>query len=779
MTVKHYFSSFRGKLFFLLCAALLLPLLTVGFLLTAILSKQLNIQFENRLDAGLETLSLILENKQNDLTEGMAWLATDNTLQMTLQLEIAPQLSHYLATQVDVLKLSGLTIFNPERKIVAKEGIPHPACPFTEQTSLFITDQVLLCETIPITRDDTFLGFAQGTINLSDQMFADYLSEKMVDNFILWADERMVVTDLDLGEQAVVDLPLIDDRMGGLALNSRNYKIKVKQLDLGDHTVTYGLLLPLTELRGDAWRIIFIIGLAVVFFFIGTILLLQRSARDLINPVTALTNAAAAIKINAEQVPKLDYERRDEFGALNRTFRDMHQSLNNYIKDIQNKNLTLRQFNERIEKQNKELRELHETLEKRVEERTRDLLESTQELKRQIAERERAEAELLHSEQRLHQAQKMESIGRLAGGVAHDFNNILTGVKGYVQLILGSLDATDPIRAEAVEIKNAADRAAQLTQQLLAFSRKQVIVPKVIHLPKVVRNSEKMLGRIIGEDIKLHIEISDDLWPILADPGQIDQILINLAANARDAVPHGGELSIKAVNIDTREHLDPDHPDIRPGQHVALIVRDNGSGMDEQTRQHIFEPFFSTKSQGKGTGLGLATVYGIVKQNHGYIYVYSTQGEGTTFAIYFPRVKDTKSIVAAEPLRHEPVDSNGAETILIAEDEHMVRNLSRKVLENYGYKVLVAEDGQIALAKSMQYRERIDLLLTDVVMPNMNGKDLYDTMLEQRPDIKVLFMSGYTDDVIAKHGVLEGGTPFIQKPFSIEALAAKVREVLN
>ena len=379
-------------------------------------------------------------------------------------------------------------------------------------------------------------------------------------------------------------------------------------------------------------------------------------------------------------------------------------------------------------------------------------------------------------EQQLHQSQKMESIGRLAGGVAHDFNNLLTAIQGFSDLIQDSLLQEDPLQNDVREIQRAAESASTLTRQLLGFSRKQVISPKVIDLNKTIANSEKMLRRIIGEDIDFSFKPGKNLGRILIDPGQVDQILINLGVNSRDAMPKGGKLTIetKTVKADSQTCHTCDHP--MNGDLVMLSFQDNGIGMDQETIKNLFEPFFTTKGVGKGTGLGLSTVHGIVHQNNGHIQVISTPGEGSTFELYFEIVNEKEEIT---PTEDETTDIRGSETILLVEDQGMVRRLAKNILKKYGYKIIEAENGGDAFVKFEEMGDQIDLVVTDVVMPTMSGKQLYDRLINMNPKLKVLFMSGYTDDTIENHGVLDKKTNFIQKPFRPKELAAKVRQVLD
>ena len=376
------------------------------------------------------------------------------------------------------------------------------------------------------------------------------------------------------------------------------------------------------------------------------------------------------------------------------------------------------------------------------------------------------------------QAQKMEAVGRLAGGVAHDFNNILTAIGGYADLLLADLPPDDPRRLDVDEIHRAADRAAALTQQLLAFSRRQVLQPRVVDVNDLVSNVEKLLRRLIGEDVLLATVLAKDVGRVRADPGQMEQVIVNLAVNARDAMPAGGRLTIETSNVDLGAAYAAEHRTVVPGPYVVLAVSDTGSGMSAETQSHIFEPFFTTKEVGKGTGLGLATVYGIVRQSGGSIWVYSELGHGTTIKVYLPRVD-----APAEPLPGPAItnaeDLRGTETILLVEDEPAVRGVARQVLIRQGYTVLEAPDGQTALAMIDGGGPRVDLVLTDVVMPGMSGRSLADHLISRLPGLRVLYMSGYTDDAIIRHGMLEPGLAYLQKPFRADALVRKVREVLN
>jgi len=413
-----------------------------------------------------------------------------------------------------------------------------------------------------------------------------------------------------------------------------------------------------------------------------------------------------------------------------------------------------------LQEANGRLRALQATLEARVEERTAELLQ--------------ANDRLLHSEEQLRHAQKMEAVGRLAGGIAHDFNNLLT-----VIVLLGEeLQATAGAGPELTAMLSAAQRGALLVRQLLAFSRQQVMTLKSLDFREVLDGMSEMLNRALGEDIDLNISFAPDLRRFFGDPGQIDQVLLNLAINSRDAMPAGGALTIEASNVDLDAEYAGEHPDVAPGPHVMLAVSDTGLGMDKATQARAFDPFFTTKAPGKGTGLGLATVFGIVKQCGGHIWLYSEPGVGTTFKLYFHAAPSLDGAAVA-PLVDGAPQATGHETILLVEDDAPVRAATREILAGSGYTVLEARSGKEAMTLLSQRAGGIDLLLTDVIMPEMNGRLVSELARSFRPDLPVLFVSGYTDDAILRHGILDQGVPFLQKPFTPAQLRQKIREVLT
>jgi PAS domain S-box-containing protein len=389
---------------------------------------------------------------------------------------------------------------------------------------------------------------------------------------------------------------------------------------------------------------------------------------------------------------------------------------------------------------------------------------------RDISERKRLQ-------EQLQQAMKMEAVGRLAGGVAHDFNNILTVISGNLELARMGLSPSDPLDRRLDQAAKAADSAASLTRQLLAFSRKQIISPRVLSLNDLVRNVRKMLGRLIGENVELKTVLANDLGSVKVDPGQFEQVLVNLAVNARDAMPEGGKLTIETANVDIDGTYCSTHPDAQPGRYALLAVSDTGHGMTDEVKSHLFEPFFTTKEKGHGTGLGLATTFGIVKQAGGNIEVYSEPGRGSTFKIYLPRIDERAEKLPGEAV---PLDRlKGGETILLVEDEESVRQVASTILKGLGYRTIEARSGEEALMLAERHDGRIDLLMTDIVMPGMNGRELAGRLAAIRPEMKTLFTSGYTEDVIVHHGILDSNLDFIGKPYSVQALAARIREVLG
>ncbi|MEI9936561.1 MAG: ATP-binding protein [Pseudomonadota bacterium] len=425
---------------------------------------------------------------------------------------------------------------------------------------------------------------------------------------------------------------------------------------------------------------------------------------------------------------------------------------------------------------NTRLRDLQFQLESRVEARTAELRLANQELAREIEQHKKTADALRSSEAQFRHAQKMEAVGRLAGSVAHDFNNLLSVILSYSSLLLSDLKPIDPLRADIDSIRKAGEKAADLTRQLLAFSRQQVLLPRVLDLNEVLDESERMLRRLLAADIELVTRKGRALARVKVDPSQVDQVIMNLTINARDAMPNGGKLTIETANVMLDGSYTTEHFGVTPGPYVMLAISDTGVGMDEETQARIFEPFFTTKEQGKGTGLGLSTVFGIVRQSGGNIWVYSELGSGTTFKVYFPISNEEDVRI---PELASPLTMHGTETVLLVEDQDEVRQVALQILRRYGYHVIEARNAGEALLICERHPRTIHLLLTDVIMPLMSGRQLAERLVQAVPDLKVLFMSGYTENTIVHHGILDSGIAYLQKPLVPDALLRRVREVLD
>ncbi|HXI03120.1 MAG TPA: ATP-binding protein [Candidatus Saccharimonadales bacterium] len=540
------------------------------------------------------------------------------------------------------------------------------------------------------------------------------------------------------------------------AAPSQGHRFENKRLMLAQPVVFAGqsvgtvyLVSGLEEIGQRFARYSMISGLVLLGSILVAFIFSSRLRTRISDPILKLAGAAQSISENQDYTLRVESPGGDEVGKLTHAF-------NRMLSEIQARD--------------DELRSARDDLERRVEERTTQLLAET-------TSRHEAEKALKVSEEALRHSQKMEAIGRLAGGVAHDFNNLLTAIMGYTDMLTNSLKDSDPMKAQVTEIRKASHRAADLTRQLLAFSRKQILDPKVMNLNWSVTNLEVMMRRLIGEDIELVTTLAEGLGRIKADPGQIEQVILNLAVNARDAMPQGGRLLIETANLEVAAGAEGGDAAVTAGSYVVLQVTDTGVGMDEETMSRIFEPFFTTKDKSRGTGLGLSTVYGIVTQSGGHIRVHSEPGRGTSFRILLPMTAG--AVEAEEPAPAEAFADRGSETILLVEDDELVRDLTRGILLMHGYKVLEAPQGGEALLLCESHKGPIDLMLTDVVMPNLSGPDLVARVSPLRPEMKIVFMSGYTDVGDPRQGKIGAATAFIQKPFTPAELTRKLREVLG
>jgi signal transduction histidine kinase/CheY-like chemotaxis protein len=587
-----------------------------------------------------------------------------------------------------------------------------------------------------------------GTLILGERLdhaYVDRLRASFGGELVVAAPGEVIAATLGPGVEAN---RLADAGQGTTRLGGEEFVVAPRPLglDLAGERVALYLLQPLDRTLGPVNRALlfnFLLygAVAVVLAGLGAGLV----SRSLLAPFGRFVRFMESVAESG------DYSRRFDSAGATLEIQTLHGSYNHLIKSLAQKHAQLEQ-------------------------RSAELSQANVVLTGEIHERERAEQALRSSEEQLRQSQKLEAIGTLAGGVAHDFNNLLTVILSYTELTIAELGPDSPLHADLAQVTQAAIRASNLTKQLLAFSRKQVLQPTVFDVNAVVAGVEKMLQRVIGEDIDLRTVKQTPLARVKADAGQIEQVIMNLAVNARDAMPRGGRLTIETANVELGAG-DPDRPEVmRPGRWVLLVVSDTGIGMDEATRARIFEPFFTTKEPGKGTGLGLSMVYGIVKQSGGFIWVASEPGRGTAFKIYLPSVEELGEWVGPGENQGAP---RGSETILLVEDEAPVRVLARRCLEGSGYRVLEASGPDEALGLAARHDGPIHLLLTDVVMPHVDGRELAERLGRERADVRVLYMSGYTDDAIVHHGVLDPGTQLLQKPFTPVSLAQKVREVLD
>lgn len=588
------------------------------------------------------------------------------------------------------------------------------------------------------------------------------------DAFVFYAPVFTVKTKEDFDFFVETDNVKVRENIGWIRLGFSKSSMRENERKI----VSQGLLLAAIFAMGSSGLVYFLISLATM-------------------PLGRIVEVANDVA-NGDFSKEIVVEHQDEIGALSKAFCSMKNTIEQVLSETDGLILAVQagkpdargnaeafeggwrrlvdgvnQLTDAFAKVNAELLEANESLEKRVEERTGELAKANRDLQAQISEHR-------HTEEQLRQSQKMEAVGTLAGGIAHDFNNILTAIMGFGGILRMKMGQDSPLLHYIDDINTASERAARLTNSLLAFSRKQILTPCPENINDIVRTIDKILQRIIGEDIEYKSTLADEKLIVMADSGQLEQVLMNLAANARDAMPEGGILTINTERVDVGDGLAGSF--IRPGSYAVISVSDTGNGMDEATRQRLFEPFFTTKDIGKGTGLGLSIVYGIIKQHQGEINVYSEPGKGTIFKIYLELIESYADKMVTAKLAPP---AGGTETVLVCEDDIYVRRFMNQTLEEFGYTVIVAVDGEDALNKFMEHKERIQLLILDVVMPKMNGKEVCDEIRKVKEDIRVLFSSGYTSDIIQKKGILEAGVLFISKPVTPHLLLSKVREALS
>ena len=589
---------------------------------------------------------------------------------------------------------------------------------YSASAAVFFEDKVSLKEVLEALRQDREVLYAV-LLDESGDLIASFNQGKAQQSSFLRSGNSDQISEDGTVYQRMTPILKDGQKIGELYLGSSLDRVRA-------------------EVAASQWNVAFVSLVIFVLGMVGGLIASFMMTAPLKQMVQTVDNLAkGGFKHRAVVSSK------DEIGQLAGAFNEMVDSL---------------------ESAHVELKEMNRTLERRVEDRTKALQE-------EMDQRKEIEEQLL-------QAQKMEAIGRLSGGVAHDFNNILTAIIGYSDLLLIRASKGKTNWEYVRQIKKAAERAASLTQQLLAFSRKQVLQPRLLDLHSLVCETEKMLRRLIGEDIDLEVISKPNQGHVKADPGQIQQVILNLAVNARDAMPKGGRLSIETAVTQVDQRRAAQSPGLNSGDYVTLTVSDNGSGMDGETLLHIFEPFYTTKGPGEGTGLGLATVYGVVKQSGGYITVYSEPGNGSKFRIYLPLVDLPAQLMDSQEVDN-PLPVEGSDTILLVEDEEPVRTLTRKMLESAGYAVLEASNGREALETSERYREPIHLIITDMVMPLMSGTEVAETLLAARPETKVLFISGYSEQAIACQGALASRGEFLPKPFTLQDLSQKVHQVLD
>jgi PAS domain S-box-containing protein len=873
MTLLKKPASFKGKLTVLVITAILLPLIISGVLFQNLLGKQLETILENRLISELKSFSLVLKNHTEELNRGLSKLASDNTIQMTLNLEIFSQLEKYLEAQMKVLNFSTIEIYDNDAELITTLGLEITDRHISNQTVLITSgNHALLCSASDIKRDDQLLGHIHGAVSLTDEEFLEDVNEILVDSFVVWTDDGIIASDLDWQLLSPENLTGNNSEIENIILGKEPYRIMTASIYIGGKKLSYGILVPLYEIRNGIIKISGLVISITMLIFVIILVLLQRFIRTMIRPITDLTLAAEAIEGGDTNIPNLETERADEFGRLNHTFLKMYSSLNQSIEDIKNKNVQLKKVNEEIERRVEErtlelkaeiaeriqAQDANQRLVTAIEDAAEAIIVTSPEFhvqyvnpaferitgytREEINDRDLSdfmpevngnafhneiyqtvtgnkpwrgkfssmskdgtiyEVEATFSpiydkdhnitnyvsvqrditteaklESQLRQAQKMEAIGTLAGGIAHDFNNILFAIIGFNDLAMEEIQKGSSAYQYLKEVSTASVRAANLVSQILAFSRYSENEKRQLSMAPILKEAIKMLRGTLPSTIEIRQEIDEGCSPIVAESTQIHQVIMNLCTNAYHAMREsGGLLGIKLMDTIVDDELASDHEDLAAGKHLLLSVSDSGKGMDETTRDRIFEPYFTTKEVGRGTGLGLATVHGIVRNHGGTITVQTEVNKGTTFSIYFP-VKD-EGAGSAESQISGNIVLNGTEKIMYVDDEASISKMVEKTLQRRGYTIQAFSDSRDALQCFKGDPDYFDMIITDQTMPNLTGSELATIILGTRPNMPIILCTGYSELINEQEAKKIGIRTYLKKPVDSSTLTLAIRKLLD
>ncbi|MBU0484884.1 MAG: response regulator [Proteobacteria bacterium] len=736
--------SFKKKLTLLVTAAILLPLCIASIFFAFILDQQLKSIYANRLAAGLQLFSLVIDQQEHELTMGLAKAVNDNTLQMTMDLEIVPQLRKYLATQIKALNLSSLAVANARKEVIASDGI-SVSC-FTENHKVQLAVQgenVLLCSITPVMRGDQHLGYVAGGVDLAHNDFMPKLRLAMSEHFIVWIEGVPALSDLSFVADGIrPDMPPIG-KISDFKLAGVSYKILTKELSVGNRLSTVGIFLPSDELTQGLQQIFFVVGILVFVLFAVIMIVLQLVIRGLVSPVRQLIDASSTLEKGNYHVPVLDYKRKDEFGSLNRTFRGMAVSLQGHI----------------------------ENMGRMVNSRTAELAAANTALMNDMIKREKAEKEKSQLEEQLFQARKLESIGILAGGIAHDFNNLLTGVLNNISLAKMYLKPEDKAFKTLHKSEEVTRRASDLTQQLLTFAKGGVPIKRNASVSELIKESASFVLR--GSNVSCEYQMPDDLWTIEADIGQISQVVHNLVINADQSMPDGGKIVITAENIELdKSHMLP----LAEGRYVKVSFADQGGGIAPENLSKIFIPYFTTKKQ--GSGLGLATSFSIIKNHGGFITAESVPGCGATFLFYLPAA----SRDAADPGQVVNGFCHGGGRILFLDDDDTIRETMDDALSFLGYEVKCVADGAEVVAayeQALTDNRPFNAVILDLTIPGgMGGVETMEKLLVLDPGVRAIVSSGYSEDPVMADFKKYGFTGVVPKPYRVEELSQVLHDIL-